>query len=213
MMENPAGNRNKDPILEVLKKFIDPSVESNLLEISSGPGLHSYYFAQHFPKTTFQPSEFMRAFFPSINAYKENCQTNNVIEAIFIDISLDLSEWEGKFKERELKNCQNFFDYMLSINMIHITSIECSKGLFANSSKLLKPGGFLFTYGTYAENGICEPLSNFLFDQHLKSNDPTWGVRDIADLKKFAEDNSMHLHASFELPNFNKVLVWQKNQI
>lgn len=211
-MENPAGTRNKDRILGVLKKFIDPEKKSNLLEISSGPGLHACYYAQQFPKMTIQPSEFMRAFFPSINAYRENSPTANVLEPVYIDIRLNLKDWEGKFGDKDLKDCENTFDFVLSINMIHITAIECSKGLFVNSSKLLKPGGLLFTYGTFKENGVLEPLSNFLFDQHLRTNDPTWGVRDIVDLTNFAKENAMELHESFELPSDNKCLVWKKNE-
>lgn len=210
MMDNPAGNRNKDRILEVLKKYIDPEKKSSLLEISSGPGLHACYYAQQFPKMTIQPSEFMKAFFPSINAYRDNCATKNVLDPVFIDIKLDLKDWEGKFEDKDLKDCESNFDYMLSINMIHITAIECSKGLFVNSSKLLKPGGLLFTYGTFMENGVLEPLSNLLFDQHLKTNDPSWGVKDIADLEVFAKENSMELFASYELPTHSKCLVWKK---
>lgn len=41
MFRNPAGERNKEPILNVLQKFIDPNVESKLLEISSGK---NYYY-------------------------------------------------------------------------------------------------------------------------------------------------------------------------
>jgi Protein of unknown function (DUF938) len=211
MMDNPAGSRNKDWILDVLKKYIDTEKQSNLLEISSGPGLHAHYYAQKFPKMTFQPSEFLKAFFPSINAYRDNCPTNNVLEPTFIDISLGLEHWEGMFGDENLKDCENTFDYMLSINMIHITPIECSKGLFVNSSKLLKPRGLLFTYGSYKEDGVPEPLSNFLFDQHLRSNDPSWGLRNIAELENFAKENSMQLHANYDLPSDNKCLVWMKN--
>lgn len=211
MMDHPAGNRNKDRILEVLKKFIKTEKKCSLLEISSGPGLHAFYYASQFPQMTIQPSEFMRAFFPSIEAYRESCPTKNVLKPVFIDITLDLKEWDGKFGEKDLKDCENEFDYMLSINMMHITALECSLGLFINSSKLLKPGGLLFTYGTYSENGVLEPLSNLLFDQHLRSNDPKWGVRDIVELEKFAQENSMELLESYELPLHNKCLVWKKN--
>lgn len=211
MMDHPAGNRNKHPILEVLKKYIDPGVKSDLLEISSGPGLHSCFFAPHFPNTTFQPSEYQPAFFASINAFRENCRTDNVRKPVFIDITIDLEKWKGKFGESDQRNCQNSFDFLLSINMLHITSIECSQGLFTNSSKLLKPGGLLFTYSTFKENGDLETLSNALFDQHLRSNDPTWGVRDIRELQEIARRNSMELIARHAMPNDSKTLVWVKN--
>ena len=210
-MDNPAGNRNKDRILEVMKKYIITEKPYDLLEISSGPGLHASYYAEQFPNLTIQPSEFMKEFFPSIEAYRENCKSKNVLKPVYIDIRLDLKDWDAKFGEKDLKNCENSFDFMLSINMIHISSIECSQGLFRNSSKLLKPGGLLFTYGTYKTNGILEPLCNLLFDQSLRRNDSNWGVRDILELESFAKENSMELFASYELPLANKCLVWRKH--
>lgn len=211
MLRNPAGERNKEPILEVLKKFIDSNVNSSLLEISSGVGMHSSFFAEHFPKTNFQTSEFETGVFESINAYRRNCASDNVLEPVFIDISKDVNSWDSTFQDKKIKDCQNSFDYMLNINMMHISPFECSQGLFANSSKLLKKGGLLFTYGPYAVDGILKPESNISFDQSLKSRDPTWGIRDIADLKKLASINSMELLKAFDLPSNNKCLVWRKN--
>lgn len=36
MLRNPAGERNKQPILEALQQYIDVNKDSRLLEISSG---------------------------------------------------------------------------------------------------------------------------------------------------------------------------------
>lgn len=36
MLRNPAGERNKQPILEALQHYIDVNKDSRLLEISSG---------------------------------------------------------------------------------------------------------------------------------------------------------------------------------
>lgn len=207
MLRNPAGERNKQPILEVLKKFIDPDVNTNLLEISSGVGMHASFFAEHFKKTTFLTSDFDTGVFDSINTYRRNCA--NVLEPVHIDISRDLNDWDAKFQDKNIRDCKNSFDYMLNINMMHISPFECSQGLFANSSKLLKKGGLLFTYGPYAVDGVLAPESNISFDQSLRSRDPSWGIRDIADLKKLAAANSMELLKVFDLPSNNKCLVWR----
>lgn len=207
MLRNPAGERNKQPILEILQKYIDPNVDSTLLEISSGVGMHASFFAEHFPKTTFLTSEYETGVFGSINAYRKNI--SNVREPVYIDISQDLSGWEAKFGDEHIRDYT--FDYMLNINMMHISPFECSQGLFANSSKLLKPGGLLFTYGPYAVDGVLTPESNISFNQSLKSRDPSWGIRDIADLKKLAAANSMELLKAYDLPSNNKCLVWRRN--
>lgn len=42
MLRNPAGERNKQPILETLQQYIDVNKESRLLEISSGNNLINF---------------------------------------------------------------------------------------------------------------------------------------------------------------------------
>jgi Protein of unknown function (DUF938) len=210
MLGNPAGDRNKQPILQVLQRYIKTDGKSNLLEISSGVGLHASFFAEHFPNTCFQTSEFEPGVFNSINSYIANCKTKNVLPPVFIDISKDLSTWEEKFQDKPLANCQETFDYMLNINMMHISPYNCSEGLFANSSKLLKKNGLLFTYGPYANDGVLEPESNLSFNHSLRCRNQLWGIRDIVDLKLLAEANSMTLLEAYNLPSNNKCLVWQK---
>lgn len=210
MLHNPPGERNKQPILEELQKYIEPNVDSTMLEVSSGPGLHASFFAGFFPKLLIQTSEFDTGMFSSINAYRQNCKATNILEPVFIDASQDLSSWESTYQGRSFIDCQNSFDYMLNINMMHISPIGCTKGLFASASELLKPGGLLFTYGPYAVDGIIEPESNVSFDKSLKQRNSTWGIRDITDLQTFAADNSIELIAKHDLPANNKFLVWRK---
>lgn len=71
--------------------------------------------------------------------------------------------------------------------------------------------GFLFTYGPYKEeNHVLSPESNVRFDEGLRMQNPAWGVRDIGDLKKQAEKNSIELLEINNLPSNNKLLVWRK---
>lgn len=173
-----------------------------------GPGLHVSYFAPHFQKITFQPSEYEVGMFQSIKAYKGT--QPNVLDPIFMDISQEFKQLESKFKDQPLNKCQNIFDWMLNINMIHISPFKCTEGLFKNASKLLKPQGLLFTYGPYSENYVLTPESNVSFDRNLRAQNPEWGVRDICDLKKLAEENSIELIKIHDLPSNNKMLVWMK---
>ena len=159
--------------------------------------------------TRFQPSEYDKTLFKSIKEYTKDCR--NVNESILIDISRDLECWDSMYDGHLLNSCTNTFNYILNINMIHITPFECTEGLFKNCSKLLKPKGLLFTYGPYSINNVLTPESNVSFDKGLRRQNPRWGIRDIDDLKSLAQKNSMNLLKIHDLPSNNKLLVWNKN--
>uniref|UniRef100_A0A2M4CK51 Putative agap009967-pa-like protein n=1 Tax=Anopheles darlingi TaxID=43151 RepID=A0A2M4CK51_ANODA len=199
-LANPAGERNKDPILGVLKRFLNiTKPDQQLLEVSSGVGLHSPYFAAHFPNITFQPTEYDSSLFGSIEAYRQEANLPNVLEPFFLDVSKPLTELK-----------KESYDYMLNINMLHISPFVCAEGLFANAGTLLKPDGLLITYGPYAVNGVLTPESNVRFNESLKHRDPSWGIRDTSVLEKLAIANGITLQEMIDLPANNKCLIWKK---
>ena len=51
----PATQRNREPILAVLRRVLPPS--GALLEIASGTGEHAVYFAAQLPERIYQPSD------------------------------------------------------------------------------------------------------------------------------------------------------------
>lgn len=170
--EAPAAERNKGPILEVLKNIIKvPQVEGikfpslKILEISSGTGQHISHFAKHLsPSIFWQPSEYETRDFSSICAYIQDYGLKNVAPPIFIDIRKHFSQWNPfhgaiECKSIQLKPIEKFekesLDYIYNANMIHISSFDCTEGLFLNSGELLKKNGCLITYGPYGQNGLC----------------------------------------------------------
>lgn len=212
MIKNPSASRNQGPILEVLKLVLDKETPNlKCLEISSGTGQHITYFSSRFPNIHFQPTEFNESMFSSIIAYKQNFKSTNVANPVKVDVSVPYTEWLPDADGREFKAQAKSFDYILNVNMIHITPIECTEGLFRNCSKLLKVGGHLITYGPYSVDGEITPESNVRFDQMLKSQDPRWGVRDLNALKKLAKLFGIECTTIFDLPSNNKCIVWTKN--
>lgn len=205
---SPAAERNKEPILDVLKQYINSEKtkeeESNLLEIASGTGQHVVHFARHFPEIQFQPSEYEESLRRSIAAYISESGLKNVRDPIIIDIRTPYTSWaSGAFKE-------NSVSYVVNINMVHITEIDCTEHLFKNVPKILKPGGIFFMYGPFAFNGVITPESNVRFDKSLRQENPGWGLRDVEYLKVLGAQQGLELIATHALPANNHVLVWKK---
>ncbi|CAO1389341.1 unnamed protein product [Diamesa serratosioi] len=216
-MQSSPADRNKEPILNVLKEYIKNGTKTNLLEISSGIGVHITHFAPNFPDTSFQPSEFNKDSFTRISNNINNCASTNIYEPIFVDASTDFNTW-GKTEikldnngTKDFKDCVGFFDYILNINMIHITDYSTTTGLFRNASKLLKTNGLLFLYGPFSTNGIISPESNIQFNNYLRFQDESWGLRDTCDLEKLAQDHQMKLLKTIPMPSNNLCLIWQKS--
>ncbi|TGZ48722.1 methyltransferase-like 26 [Temnothorax longispinosus] len=198
----PAADRNKDPILSVLKRYIQRGTNQTFLEISSGSGQHMAHFAPHFPHVTFYPSEYEPRLLSSIAAYANGY--SNIKNPLRIDITTDFRMWgDGIFKPNSL-------EYIYNANMMHISPYQCTIGLFINAGQLLKPNGLLITYGPYAFDGQITPQSNVNFNESLKSQDPSWGLRDVTDLKKLAEENDIKLIEIVDMPANNKTIIWKK---
>ncbi|KAI4483377.1 hypothetical protein M0802_013430 [Mischocyttarus mexicanus] len=198
----PAAERNKDPILSVLRRYIQPGTSQKFLEISSGSGQHIAHFAPHFPHVTFYPSEYETKLLESIAAHANGF--SNIKKPLKIDITTDYRLWgNGIFSE----NC---IDYVYNSNMMHCAPYQCSISLFQNVGKLLKSNGILFTYGPYAIDGIITPESNVKFNKSLNSMNPDWGLRELRELENVAKENNINLVETFDMPSNNKVIIWKK---
>ena len=196
---SPAADRNKQPILDVLRKVLPEN--GNAVEIASGTGQHVAWFAAALPQWTWQPTDAMPVAMESISAYIAEQGLRNVRSPLVLDVMAP--EWlPGDSK----------FDLIYCANMLHISPWATCAALMQGSARHLAPGGVLVTYGPYLEDGVPTSEGNISFDQSLRSQDPTWGIRRREDVEQEAARAGLQLQARHAMPANNLLLVWARSQ-
>ena len=120
MMKYAASERNKNPILSELVKYIKD--DTFVLEIASGTGQHITHFAMHFTRVKFQPTEIEDQLLQSIGFYIEHYKLQNVIQPAHLNVQSNPDTWlDGKLSPASV-------DYILNSNMIHISPFDVCEG-------------------------------------------------------------------------------------
>jgi SAM-dependent methyltransferase len=189
----PAPERNKEPILAVLRGFLPAN--GLVLEIASGTGQHVVHFAQALPGLTWQPSDADLEMHASIEAWTAEAGLANVRAPVALDVRAPAWPLERA-------------DAVVCINMVHISPWEATLGLMKGAGRLLGAGGVLFLYGPYRRFGAHTAPSNQAFDDQLRRSNSTWGVRDLEAVVDAAGANGLALSEVIEMPanNFSVVL-------
>ena len=194
----PATQRNREPILEVLARWL--IMPARVLEIASGTGQHAAFFAASLPDLSWQPSDAISDGFASIEAWSAEAGLRNVAPPVVLDAASET--WPLS---------RGDVDVIFNANMIHISPWNVGLGLFAGAGRTLPPSGLLFLYGPFKVGGEHTAPSNADFDESLKSRDPSWGIRDLEEVIAVAAANDLtHLETN-DLPANNKLLVFRRN--
>lgn len=191
---SPSCERNKDPILAVLKEVLPRS--GTVLEIGSGSGQHAAYFAARLPYLTWQPTDLPENF-ASIRAWAAEAGASNLHEPLELDLFSD--RWP-----------LTAADAVVCINTIHIVAWAAVGKLFAGGGKLLAPGGVLYAYGPYRYADRPLEPSNADFDKWLKARDRQSGVRDFEAVDALARQNGLALAGDRAMPANNHSIWWRK---
>ena len=200
----PATERNKDSIAEVLSRIL--LKKGYILEIGSGSGEHAIKFQKCFPELTWQSSDPELVHRKSISSWIEHEELNFQMPQP-LDIDVEKIPWE--IPSELLNSIQG----IISINMIHIASWNCTKSLFNESGNLLKNGQFLMLYGPFKIGGNHISQSNELFDISLKMQNESWGVRDLGEVSEEANKNDFIEEELIRMPANNFSVIYRKGSL
>jgi SAM-dependent methyltransferase len=194
-LASSACDRNKSPILEVLRRVLPKS--GLVLEIAAGSGQHAIHFSRALPMLTWQPSDADASARASIEAWAEGEELPNLMPPVELDV-------------REQPWPVDRADAIVCINMIHISPWTATLALMRGAGSILPDDGVLYLYGPYRIDGRHTAPSNEGFDRSLRAQDPEWGVRDLAEVVKVAGAAGLVLTETVAMPANNLSVVFRK---
>lgn len=191
----PATARNRLPILDVLRPLLPAN--GLVLEIASGSGEHVIAFARALPDLEWQPSDPSAEARASIAAWLAAEGLPNLRAAI--DLDVQKARWPIEAAAA-----------ILCINMIHITPWSATEGLMRGAGALLPPGGLLYLYGPFLQQGVPTAPSNVAFNADLRMRDPDWGLRELDDVVECAASHGLRLEQVVAMPANNLSAVFRR---
>jgi hypothetical protein len=191
----PATQRNRDPILEVLRRVL-PSA-GTVLEVASGTGEHAVFFADALPDLIWHPTDPDPDNRASIRAWIAQSGVTNV--TVPADLDAAARAWPVTHA-----------DAIVCINMIHISPWPATLGLLAGAARTLPTGAPLYLYGPYQRDGSHTAPSNEVFDQSLRQQNSEWGVRDLETVADAAAEAGLTLDEVIGMPANNLSVVFRR---
>jgi cyclopropane fatty-acyl-phospholipid synthase-like methyltransferase len=193
---SPASERNREPILAVLREWF--ADRKRVLEIGSGTGQHAAHFAAAMPQLVWQCSDRPENL-PGMRLWLEEAALHNTPPPLSLDV---MDDWPDA--------C---FDAVFSANTLHIMAWHEVQRMFAALPSVTTTDARVAIYGPFNIDGRFTSESNASFDRDLKSRGAHMGIRDAADVDALA------LHAGFDLiddvamPANNRLRLWERRRM
>jgi len=197
----PACERNRDPILAVLRTAFADRREA--LEIGSGTGQHAVYFAAAMPALRWQCTD-RAPQLPGIRAWLDVAALPNTPPPCELDVAAVPWPRSGAADGR--------YDAVFSANTLHIMGWAEVRACFAALPGVLADEATVAIYGPFNVDGAFTSDSNRAFDASLKRRDPAMGLRDQADVDALARAAGLALVRDVEMPANNRCLVWRRQR-
>lgn len=193
-----SAERNKAPILAVLRGILPP--RGTVLEIGSGTGQHVVHFAGALGQLSWQPSDPDAERRATIAARAAAAGLANVRAPLALDVH-DLP-WPLAAPVAAI----------VCINVIHIAPQTATAALLDGAGRWLDPAGarLLYLYGPFRQAGRHTAPSNAAFDESLRAQNPSWGVRDLDDVTRLAAAAGFERAAVVPMPANNLSVVFAR---
>ena len=192
---SPACERNRDPILAVLREHF--ARRRSVLEIGSGTGQHAVHFAAAMPWLAWQSSD-VADNLPGIRAWLDEARLANTPAPIEFDVAAP-------------PVLASRFDALFSANTLHIMGWTEVEAFFALLPALLEPRATVVVYGPFNFRGAYTSDSNRDFDAWLKARDPRSGIRDFESVDALARLAGLRLVDDIAMPANNRCLAWERD--
>jgi Protein of unknown function (DUF938) len=190
---SPACDRNRDPILAVLRKYF--ADRSKVLEIGSGTGQHAVYFTAALSHLQWQPTERISEL-AGLGQRRDEAQLLNLLEPLALDVN---GEWPTAR-----------FDAAFTANTLHIMSWTEVEQLFLHLNRALTEDAVVAIYGPFNYDGRFTSESNEQFDRSLKARGAHMGIRDFEKVNELAAAIGLQLVEDVAMPANNRTLVWRR---
>ncbi|MGA6101957.1 DUF938 domain-containing protein [Psychrobacter pocilloporae] len=199
-----ACENNKQPILEVLQNELQGF--KHVLEIGSGTGQHSVYFAPGLPEIQWQTSD-VTSNHRHIVAWHHAYPTPNLSLPLAFDLAYDSVPINSQLAN---SNIAKPYDAIFTANTLHIISWALVEKLFALAGDALPVDGKLIVYGPFNEHGNYTSAGNQRFDAMLRQGNSDSGIRHKEDIVNLANMHHLTLSRTYAMPANNQLLVFQK---
>jgi SAM-dependent methyltransferase len=193
-----SAERNKEPILEVLKTVLPDA--GLVLEIASGTGQHVVHFAMRLARLVWQPSDPSVECRRSIAAWLAASNLPNVRAPL--DLNVEALPWPVETP-----------DAVVCINMTHIAPWSTNEALFRGAALALRAGGLLFLYGPFLRAGTATAPGNLAFDRELRARNPAWGLREVGEVARLAAECGFAHLETVGMPANNLSVLFRRRRV
>ena len=190
----PATERNREPLLEVLKQHLPE--HGTVLEVAAGTGQHAAFFAPRLTPRWWLPTDLDEANIASIAAWREEAGASNLLSPQTLDVLATRWSVEDSVLPEPISAIVN-------INMVHISPWSCCEALFDGAARIIDAQAPVLMYGPFKRGDQHTAPSNAAFDQQLRAQDPHWGVRNLEDVINLAEARGFSCDVVIPMPANN----------